>query len=113
MFWLSSINVNIISYSLSYIEANVLNDEQPIWRFVGLYGQPMVSNWWKTWDLVNDFCACNNLSLLICGDWNKVLFPSQKIREGIPKSQANMDNFAFTLRTNRLFNLGFLGFCFT
>lgn len=52
LFWTSNINTNLVLYYWSHIEANVLDcDNRPIRRFVGIYGNPILNEDWKTWDL--------------------------------------------------------------
>lgn len=62
LFWTSNININMVFFSRSYIEVNIFDyDGYLIWRFLVIYGFPIASERWKSWDLVLQY-----VTVMIC-----------------------------------------------
>jgi hypothetical protein len=57
---------------------DVMEDDGFGWRFTGVYGFPQTKDRHKTWTLLRDLYAQEDLPWLAAGDFNEILFQREK-----------------------------------
>jgi hypothetical protein len=62
---------------------DVMEDDGFGWRFTGVYGFPQTKDRHKTWTLLRDLYAQEDLPWLAAGDFNEILFQREK-EGGLP-----------------------------
>lgn len=80
LFWREPFKVSIQSFSDGHIDS-VVNYGDLRWRFTGFYGNPVVSLRVLSWQLLNhlgNIHELRHLPWLVGGDFNEVLFESEK-----------------------------------
>lgn len=92
VFWRRGVNVVLRNYSNNHIDVDIFQDDGFKWRFTGVYGFPQTEDRHKTWTLLRDLHAQENLPWLCAGDFNEILFQHEK-EGGSLKSQSQMDRF--------------------
>lgn len=113
LFWNANINITIASYTLSHIEAVILNDDtSPAWWFVGFYGNPVSYERHVSWNLLSLICGCSNIPVLIGGDWNEIVNPPEK-KKRASRTNLAIQGLANVLIENNLVDLSFQGYPFT
>jgi endonuclease/exonuclease/phosphatase family metal-dependent hydrolase len=90
----------------------VIESTSKVWRLTGTYGEPRWEDKYKTWDKLRELNQNNNLPWLIVGDFNEILFSTEK-EGGNPRPQGCMDAFRDALMDCGLEDLGFSGDAFT
>lgn len=61
-------------------------------RFIGFYGEPIVEERWRSWDLLRYLNNQDICSPLICGNFNEIVFPWEKLG-GRPKPMSQILHF--------------------
>jgi hypothetical protein len=95
-----------------HIDTEITEEDAFTWRFTGIYGEPKVEERAKTWRLLRTLKHQNDKPWLCVGDFNEILFAWEK-EGGVPKPQAQMDNFKMALEDCGLRDLGYVGDTFT
>lgn len=79
------------------------------WRFMGFYGSPEANNIEASWELLRRLSGLFDLPWLCGGDFNEIIYNSEKIG-GLPRnSLPAILNFRLTLDECDLSDLGYRG----
>ena len=95
-----------------YIDADVVEKDGFIWRFIGFYGEPKTDRKELSWKALKTLNASRRRPWLCVGDFNEVMLGCEK-EVGQPKQQGCMDRFREALNDYELSDLGFVGDPFT
>lgn len=71
------------NYFDNHIDVDVLEDDGYKWRFTGIYGHPQTEDRYKTWTLMRDLYAQEDLAWLCAEDFNEILFQHEKEGGGL------------------------------
>jgi hypothetical protein len=113
LLWNESVRVTVSPVMSRYhISADITGTDGFCWRFTGIYGESKSGEKDKTWKLLKTLHGHSSKSWLCVGDFNEVLFASEK-QWGQVRSQACMDKFREALVFCELDDLGFSGDPFT
>ncbi|KAL4347289.1 hypothetical protein GQ457_17G007720 [Hibiscus cannabinus] len=102
LLWNNEINVNLLSYSATHIDAAV-DSPTGSFRFTGFHGYYTESMKHLNWSLFDRLRQASSLPWLIGGDFNELLFHSEK-EGGRRNPRALIDNFRECLHRNDLFD---------
>jgi exonuclease III len=109
IFWKEGVQLFVKpTMSRYHIDADVISEDGFKWRLTGLYGESKSGEKDKTWKLLRMLHGHSSLPWLCLGDFNEVLFPSEK-QGGQAKSQACMEKFREALEFCGLDDLGYSG----
>ncbi|KAK6139303.1 hypothetical protein DH2020_026962 [Rehmannia glutinosa] len=111
LMWKEEINLTVKLMGRFFVDTVILSDEG-LWRFMGFYGNPNKSLHTLSWDLLRRMHSQMSLPWIIGGDFNEILFPSEKFG-GADSIQSGMDNFHTTIERCNLNDLGWSGPRFT
>lgn len=78
MFWKNSNTVKLFSLSRLHIDVTISSTDKAPWRLTGIYGEPMRSQRYKTWDLLRNMSRDANLPWCLVGDFNNVISQADK-----------------------------------
>lgn len=81
LFWKNSIEVTLLSYTKGHTDC-IIQYEDKRWRFTGFYGNPDKSLRIFSWELLKRRSldkSVNDLPWLIGGDFNEILYNSDKV----------------------------------
>ena len=112
MWWHSSLNVTSTEVSPNFIDVRVDEHTVSAWRFTGFYGEPSADRKHLSWQYIRDLKAMNNIPWLIGGDFNDIMFGSEK-EGGNIRPQRCMQLFREADDDCSLEDLGFIGEEFT
>lgn len=70
---------HLINYSQNFINVQVQQPKQQIWRLTGFYGFPEWDKQKDSWNLIRNLAANSSLLWLIFGDFNDLLSNNEKI----------------------------------
>ena len=73
MMWTSDISIREQGISKNFIDV-VIDNGEPNWRFIGLYGEPEWSQKSVTWDALHSIRGDGSIPWLVMGDFNEILF---------------------------------------
>ena len=73
LLWKKEVGVSLGFKMTNFIDVFVGNNQNNVWRFTGIYGGPRWQDKYKTWQLLRDLNAANDLPWLVMGDLNKIL----------------------------------------
>ncbi|KAL0434739.1 UNVERIFIED_CONTAM: hypothetical protein Sradi_0181800 [Sesamum radiatum] len=91
--WVKTVSVQLQSFSRTHIDFSVqLDVELLIWRFMGIYGEPVTSKRSRTRKLLSQLYAQSRQAWICAGDDNELLDTSEK-QGGPPKPNWKMRNF--------------------
>ena len=110
--WKKEWDVTVLSFSLNHIDVIVSSQGGSEWRFTGLYGYPEDENKVKTCELLNSLANANRLPWLCGGDFNLMLWSSEK-QGGGDFNFVHASSFQEALDRSELDNLYFNGHPFT
>ncbi|GMI76000.1 hypothetical protein HRI_001269300 [Hibiscus trionum] len=111
--WKANCNVSLRSFSDRHIDVSFTDDLDGFsWRFTGFYGAPEERNRDDSWNLLRQLNDTNDLPWLVLGDFNELLFATEKFG-GRQRNQRQMDNFAAALNECSLDDIGYSGPWFT
>ncbi|GMJ03875.1 hypothetical protein HRI_004056700 [Hibiscus trionum] len=111
--WKSDIQINLRSFSDSYIDVEVINsDISSNWRLTGFYGSPVTSLRHISWDTLRSLGADQSLPWLSIGDYNEILMAEEK-KGGMVRSARQMDEFRSAVQDCDLSDLGYTGRWYT
>ncbi|KAL4388623.1 hypothetical protein GQ457_09G020920 [Hibiscus cannabinus] len=102
LLWNNEINVNLLSYSATHIDATV-DSPTGSFRFTGFHGYYTESMKHLNWSLFDRLRQASSLPWLIGGDFNELLCHSEK-EGGRRKPRGLIDNFRDCLHRNDLFD---------
>ncbi|KAK3188546.1 hypothetical protein Dsin_028107 [Dipteronia sinensis] len=112
LFWSNAVEVDLLSYSSGHIDVRVRQCSKPIWRFSGFYGNPVPTQRKHYWTLLRRLAGMCNLPWLCIGDFNEILYESEKVG-GLKKSWQQMSEFREALDDCSLEDMGFVGPAYT
>ncbi|XP_075662877.1 uncharacterized protein LOC142632324 [Castanea sativa] len=113
LFWKDDIQVNVIKYSPSNIDAEVNSrDGLGWWHLTSFYGQLKTSLRYESWSLLKYLSGLSQLPWLAIGDFNELMCSSEK-EGGATKPTQQMQYFVDALNWCGLGDLGFSGPKFT
>ena len=98
MMWNYDINVNILSYSRHYIDAEVQCGNGKKWRYTGVYGHPEAQQKKHTWTLLRRLSGLSSKPWLCFGDFNEILSLDEK-------SEGMIKTFGWYLSSEKLFKI--------
>ncbi|KAF5445202.1 hypothetical protein F2P56_034269 [Juglans regia] len=112
--WFSfgEVMVEIINFSQWHINAMVKNDNGKEWLFTGFYGHPEAAKRKFTWELLSSLKPCEGRAWCVAGDFNEILTQVEK-KGGQMRPEGHMGMFRDALQINELFDMGYVGDCFT
>jgi hypothetical protein len=110
--WWTGVDVALRNFSDNHIDMDVSEADGFGWRFTGIYGFPQAEYKHRTWTLLKDLKAQDDLPWLCAGDFNEIMFQFEK-EGGCPRMQILMDRFRETFDFCDLQDLGFEGDMFT
>ncbi|KAL9235614.1 hypothetical protein vseg_010359 [Gypsophila vaccaria] len=111
--WRKGVIVNYISASAHHIDVEIEGlFSNTKWRLTGFYGWADRCKKELSWKLIRDIKEFSNLPWMIIGDFNQILYCSEK-KGGTPRMQGEMDEFRAVLDQCGLLDLGFTGDPFT
>ncbi|KAK1678763.1 hypothetical protein QYE76_039611 [Lolium multiflorum] len=109
LFWKRDVKLCVSPVKTRYhIEAEITGEDGFVWRLTGIYGEPKTSDKEKTWRLLQILHGQSNLPWMCFGDFNEILFASEK-QGGKVKNQAAMERFRHALDACELEDLGYIG----
>jgi hypothetical protein len=92
LFWKKEINIQQLFSAPNYIDVQIQESPEKIWRLTGMYGESRWEDKYKTWDKVRELNAQYNLPWVIIGDLNEILYSHEK-EGGNPRPQIFMQAF--------------------
>ncbi|KAK9733300.1 hypothetical protein RND81_04G058500 [Saponaria officinalis] len=111
--WWKDINASLVTYDHNHIAVDVCGEnEQALWRGVGIYGWPERANRHKTWNMIRALCHNINILIILFGDFNEIL-SNEEQEGGAWRNQRQIAAFPETLDDCALIDLGFNGNMFT
>ncbi|XP_059451054.1 uncharacterized protein LOC132181841 [Corylus avellana] len=109
LFWSEEINVEIQNFSQYHINGVIRDQPNHVpWKFTGFYGHPEMGKRHESWCLLKILARFSPLPWVCIGDFNEILFPSEKWG-GNTRSRRLMWDFQQALEECDLTDLGFLG----
>ena len=79
LFWKKDVKLVVHpGASRFHIDADVTEDDGFVWRLTGIYGEPKSGGKENTWKLMRILHGRSNLPWMCFGDFNEVLFASEK-----------------------------------
>ncbi|KAL7153226.1 hypothetical protein ABFS83_04G152200 [Erythranthe nasuta] len=113
LLWQKDVKVELCNFSSNHIDAVVHDGPgSRAWRFTGIYGFPEQQRRNETWSLLRQLNAQSNLPWVIGGDFNEILFNSEKVG-GLVRSPSSIEAFRAVLAECTLVDLGYVGSHFT
>jgi hypothetical protein len=112
LLWKKEINIQQLFSAPNYIDVQIQERPDKIWRLTGVYGEPRCEDKYKTWDRIRELHSQHNLPWVLIGDFNEILFSHEK-EGGNPRPLNFMQNFRDVLTDCNLHDIGFLGDQFT
>jgi hypothetical protein len=61
-----------------YIDVRIIENQDKIWRFTGIYGESRWDQKYKTWDKLRELRNNSPLPSIVLGDFNELLFSHEK-----------------------------------
>lgn len=110
LFWNKNVDVSLRSFSSNHVDVSV-SWKNLFWRFTGCYAPPTLSERSTFWDLLiklHSLRTDNNERWVIGGDFNEVLFCSEK-SGGCSRSDSRIKNFSECCHLIGVNNLKTLG----
>ncbi|KAK6119801.1 hypothetical protein DH2020_046456 [Rehmannia glutinosa] len=111
LLWKEEVNLSVKLMGRFFVDS-VIQSDGGQWRFTGFYGNPDKSARALSWSLIRRLSSQMSLPWLIGGDFNEILYPSEKYG-GADTIQSCMDNFRATIEHCNLNDLGWSGPRFT
>jgi hypothetical protein len=112
LLWEKEINIQQLFSTPNYMDVQIQERPDKIWRLTGVYGEPRWEDKYKTWDRIRELHSQHNLPWVLIGDFNEILFSHEK--EGGNLRPINfMQNFRDVLTDCNLHDIGFMGDQFT
>lgn len=112
LFWVKEVEVMERKVEDHFMDVFVRSDGGRKWRLTGLYGWSESGQKYRTWEMINSLGNGCSLPWVIGGDFNEVLFSSEK-RGGNVCDSNNMAAFHDCLDKNGLKDIDSLGHPFT
>ena len=85
--WKKEVRIYSRTTTFSCIDVSVEESDGRMWRLTGVYGEPNWDNKERTYQLLRDLHAQSTLPWVAVGDFNEILFSSEK-EGGAPRQQA-------------------------
>ena len=112
MMWKNCLNVTSSRVHSNYIDLRFDENSVSGWRFTGFYGEPSGERKHLSWDYLCDLKQMCDLPWLIGGDFNEILFASEK-EGGNIRPQRCMQAFRDAMDDCNVEDLGYRGDIFT
>lgn len=98
--------------TLDFIDVTVEEPNGDVWRMTGIYGEPSWDCKDRTYRLLRDLQVQSSLPWTILGDFNEILFSSEK-EGGALRNQSRLQAFQDALSDYSLEDIGYIGDKFT
>ena len=85
--WKKEVRIYSRTTTFSVIDVMVEEPDGREWRLSGVYREPSCDNKERTYQLIHDLHAQSNLLWVVIGEFNEILFSSEK-EGGAPRQQA-------------------------
>ncbi|KAJ8435872.1 LOW QUALITY PROTEIN: hypothetical protein Cgig2_028580 [Carnegiea gigantea] len=113
LLWLKDIEVALLTQSSHHIDVEIGGrDDEPSWRFTGLYEWPETQHKLKICEFLRDQKPRSTLSWLLGGDLSEILYHHKNSR-GPPKPDYVLEEFQQTLAECALVDFGYAGSDYT
>lgn len=76
--WRKFFNCRILKYSLNFINAEVNDSKNGLWRLTGFYGYPEIIRRRESWKLISSLSKMSQLPWCIIGDFNDMFSDEDK-----------------------------------
>lgn len=102
--WNQTVHCKVVDSGRNYIDAHMLQNNIPIWRFTGFYGYPERARRKDSWDLIDWLSNKSSLPWVLIGNFNDML------QKGLHRHpQTFLDGFKHTIELNGLAELELMG----
>jgi hypothetical protein len=112
LLWKKEISIQQIFSAPNYIDVQINEGPNKVWRLTGIYGEPRWEDKYKTWDKIRELKNNSNLPWILLGDFNEILFSHEK-EGGNPRPHNFMQAFQDVLSDCGLEDIGYSGDMFT
>ena len=80
LLWMNETHLKVKSFFVQHIDANISEcNGANVWRLIGFYGSPEVSQRTEFWDLLRQLKNQSSLPWLCAGDFNEILVDNEKL----------------------------------
>ena len=110
--WKKEVRIYSRAATLDFIDVSVEEDNGDMWRLTRFYGEQSWDNKNRAYQLLRDLHAQSRLPWRVNGDFNEILFSSEK-DGGAPRHQSRLQAFQDALSDCSLEDLGYEGDIFT
>lgn len=110
--WKEDVKIQLKSFSNSHIDVEVTNDDSTNWHFTGFYDAPIESRRRDLWNLLRQLKVSSELTWLVMGDFNEILFSFEKKGSRL-REERQMRDFREVLEECDLCDLGLSSSWFT
>ncbi|OMO64639.1 reverse transcriptase [Corchorus capsularis] len=93
LLWFNNVDISILSYSNSHIDAQIGSNMDNAWRFTSFYGRPETHRRNESWHLLRTLNANCSLPWLCAGDFNEITKSEEKVGGGL-RPFTQMQNFS-------------------
>jgi hypothetical protein len=112
LLWKKEVVIQQIFSAPKYIDVQVIEASDKIWRLTGMYGERKWEDKYKNWDKIRELNSNSSLPWALIGDFNEILFSHEK-EGGSTRRQGYMQAFRDAMSDCGLEDLGFSGDVFT
>ena len=113
LLWLSEVCLEVVSFSNQHIDSKISDSaSEEGWRFTGFYGNPVVGDRWKSWNILRRLSESQTLPWLCAGDFNEILYDNEKMG-GALRATKQMEDFRTVLHECNLQEVPYSGPKFT
>lgn len=112
LLWKKEVDVSLRYKTENFIDVNIGNEHETVWRFTGMYGESRWQEKHLTWQRLRNLHAIATMPWLVMGDLNEILYPFEK-DGGNPRPPHFMQAFRTALEDCNLTDFGYVGEKFT
>ncbi|KAK9750299.1 hypothetical protein RND81_02G185500 [Saponaria officinalis] len=112
--WRRGLRVKHISSSAHHVDVEVKGlFSENVWRLTGFYGWAERDEKELSWKLLKDIKPLSTLPWMVIGDFNQILFETEKREAYVPRAQREMDDFREAIDYCGLMDIGYTRDAFT
>ncbi|XP_074360471.1 uncharacterized protein LOC141700659 [Apium graveolens] len=108
MLWKNNVKCNVVGFGSNYIDAQVMNANDVLWRLTGFYGFPERTRRRESWELLKSIANRSVLPWVVVGDFNDMISMNDK-KGTHAHPPALLDGFKQTIEDYRLIELDLMG----